>query len=339
MWGIDEALIAIALIYTMLGVNIAILLATRKRKSGGSGTDHTKLQPASTGNNTYVVNRRYELITPPHKQGGMATIWLAVERKTGRKCIIKTPRRGTRMDNVYLDKLMLEARYLKKLKHASIVKYLNDFYYQDEFHLVIEYLDGETLTAASPRSPFTEQQVIVWACQLLDALSYVHAAGIVHRDVNPKNIMLCSDNTVKLIDFGTAKNLNDVDKDKASRDPFTQITNKGFDIPELFIGGDSDQRCDLCGLAQTCIYLLTLKHPNEICLNLFKSSWPRSYSEARAVADYLISRGISKRAAKCLAQGILFSPDNRFADARAFQAALSSADGYPMKPAEVLSKK
>jgi serine/threonine protein kinase len=340
MWGTNESILIIALVYTFLGVNVAILLGIRKRKSGGSGTDHGKLKsPTSAGGNIYVVDRRYELMVPPHKQGGMATIWLTVERKTGRNCIIKTPRRGTKMDNVYMDKLMLEASYLKRLKHAGIVKYLNDFYYEGEFHLVIEYLNGETLMAASPRSPFTEQQVIVWACQLLDALYYVHAAGIVHRDVNPKNIMLCSDGTVKLIDFGTAKNLNDVDKDKASRDPFTQITNKGFDIPELFIGGDSDQRCDLCGLAQTCIYLLTLKHPNEICHNLFKSSWPRSYSEATAVADYLISSGLSKRAAKCLAQGILFSPDNRFADARAFQAALSSADGYPIKPLKALSKK
>jgi serine/threonine-protein kinase len=243
------------------------------------------------------------------------------------------------MDNVYLDKLMLEASYLKRLNHPGIVKYLDDFYYKGEFHLVIEYLNGETLMASSPRFPLEEHQVIFWACQLLDALSYVHAGGIVHRDINPKNIMLCSDGTVKLIDFGTAKNLNDVGKDKASHDPFTQITNKGFDIPELFIGGESDQRCDLCGLAQTCIYLITLDQPNQICSDLFKSNWPRSYSEALTVADYLISRGISKRTAKCLAQGILFSPGNRFADAHAFQAALSSADGYPIKQVEVMSRK
>jgi serine/threonine protein kinase len=340
MWDTNEAILIMALIYAVLGITVVIVLGIRKRKSGGSGADHGKSQsPTSASNNIYVVDRRYELMVPPHKQGGMATIWLAVERKTGRGCIIKTPRRGTTMDNVYMDKLMLEASYLKRLKHAGIVKYIDDFYYKGEFHLVIEYLDGETLMAASPRSPFAEQQVIVWACQLLDALSYIHAAGIVHRDVNPKNIMLCSDGTVKLIDFGTAKKLNDVGKDRASRDPFTQITNKGFDIPELFIGGDSDQRCDLCGLAQTCIYLLTLKHPNEICLDLFKSNWPRSYSEATAVAVNLISNGVSERMAKCLAQAMLFCPGNRFADARAFQAALSSADGYPIKPVEVLSKK
>jgi serine/threonine protein kinase len=340
MWATNEANLIMALTYLVLAVSVVILLSMRNRKRGRSRSDQGKTQvPNSAGDSNYIVNRRYELRVQPHKQGGMATIWLAVERKTGRACIIKTPRRGTMMDNVYLNKLMLEASYLKRLKHASIVKYLDDFYYKGEFHLVIEYLNGETLMAASRRYPFPEQQVIAWASQLLDALSYVHAAGIVHRDVNPKNIMLRSDGTLKLIDFGTAKNLNDVGKDRASRDPFTQITNKGFDIPELFIGGDIDQRCDLCGLAQTCIYLLTLKHPNEICLDLFKCNWPRSYSEATTVADYLISSGISTRAAKCLAQAILFSPGNRFADARAFKAALSSADGYPMKPVEVMPKK
>ena len=340
MWGMDESLIALIIIYTALAANVIILLSMRSSRRSRSHPEEGKTQISiPAGDRSYVVNGRYELRTPPHKQGGMATIWLAVERKTGRQCIIKTPRRGTMMDNVYLDKLMLEASYLKKLKHNGIVKYLDDFYDKGEFHLVIEYLHGETLMAASPRSPFTEQQVVAWGCHLLDALSYIHAAGIVHRDVNPKNIMLCRDGTVKLIDFGTAKSLNDTDEDKASRDPFTQITNKGFDIPELFIGGDIDKRCDLCGLAQTCVYLLTLKQPNEICLDLFKSNWPRSYSEAAAIVDYMTSRGISRRLAKCLAQGILFSADNRFANADAFKAALASSDGYPIKSAEEPPKK
>lgn len=340
MWPTDDIFLLMILVYVVLGVAVAILIALRKRKSHGSGSGHGKTQtPAQAGNNIYVVNGRYELMAPPHRQGGMATIWFARERKTGRACIIKTPRRGTTMDNVYLDKLMLEASCLKRLKHSGIVKYLDNFYYKGEFHLVIEYLNGETLMASSPRTPYQEQQVINWACQLLDALSYIHQAGVIHRDINPKNIMLSSDGTVKLIDFGAAKKLNGADKDKTSHDPFTQITNKGFDIPELFIGGDCDQRCDLFGLAQTCIYLLTLKQPNEICLDLFKSNWPRSYAEATAVADYLISSGISKRTAKCLTQGILFSPDHRFADAQAFRAALSSADGYPVKSVEVPSRK
>ena len=338
MWDLNNPITLMLLTYAVLGVTIAIFLSVRRHRSSGSRSGHGKRHAPtkSMGESTYIVNKRYAVKLPPHKQGGMATIWLAAERKTGRPCIIKTPRRGTTMDNVYLDKLMLEASYLKKLNHPGIVKYFDDFYYKGEFHLVIEYLSGETLMAASPRSPFTEQQVIIWACQILDALSYTHASGIIHRDINPKNIMLCSDGMVKLIDFGTAKNLNGDDKHGANHDPFTQIANRGFDIPELFIGGDTDQRCDLCGLAQTCIYLLTLKPPNEICSNLFKSNWPRSYSEASSAADYLVSVGISKRTAKCLAQGILFSPSNRFADAHAMQAALSSASGYPIKSVGVM---
>ena len=335
MWP-DDALMLMIMVWATLAVVVIVLLVVRRRRRYSPAKPQ---MPVHSSNNVYVVNGRYELVAPPYKQGGMATIWYGRNRKTGKPCIIKTPRRGTAMDNVYLDKLMLEASYLKRLKHTAIVKYLDNFYYKGEFNLVMEYVNGETLMAASPRTPYQEPQVIAWACQLLDALSYIHEAGVIHRDINPKNIMLADNGTVKLIDFGTAKNLNGSDKDKGGHDPFTKITNKGFDIPELFIGGDADQRCDLFGLAQTCIYMLTLKHPNEICLDLFKSNWPRSYAEAGAVADYLVSRGISKRTAKCLAQGILFSPDRRFADAKAFRAALSSAEGYAVKPGQVHSRK
>jgi len=341
MWDTNSIFILMAVIYVVLGLTVGIFISIRKRKhsSSRSAQKKTKVTTYINNNSTYLVNGRYELRLPPYKQGGMATIWLAVERKTGKPCIIKTPRRGTMIDNVYLDKLMLEANYLKKLKHPNIIKYLDAFHYKGEFHLVIEYLNGETLLTSSPRSPFTEQQVIGWAYQLSDALSYIHTNGIVHRDINPKNIMLCSDSTIKLIDFGTAKNLKDSDKVKTNHDPFTQITNRGFDIPELFIGGGSDQRCDVCGLCQTCIYLLTLNQPNAICSDLVKSNWPRSYSEAKIIADYLTSTGISNRIAKCLAQGILFSPDKRFVDVDAMRAALSSAEGYPLKPVEATLQK
>jgi len=291
-------------------------------------------------NDSYAVNGRYDVKSQPFKQGGMATIWTATERKTGNTFIIKTPRRGTTLDNVYLDKLMLEASYLKKLSHPGIVKYIEDFYFNSEFHLVMESLNGETLMSCSPRLSPGEQTVVSWACQLLDVLAYIHDEGIIHRDINPKNILLCNDGPVKLIDFGTAKDLKiREDRTKISGDPFTQIANKGFDIPELFMGGESDGRCDLCGLAQTCIYMLTLRHPNEICTSLLKSNWPRTYSEAGVVANFLIASGISKRTARCLAQAIIFSPDRRFVDARTMLAALSSTIGGPVKPLEAAAQK
>ena len=331
-----------ALILVAIPVTVAIVQGSKKPNPTISprGAAQVQAKPAAAPSSTKLIHGRYEFKSPPFKQGGMATIWMAKERPTGRICVIKTPRRGTAMDNVYLDKLMLEAGYLKRLKHPNIVKYIHDFYSDSEFHLVLEYVNGETMMASSPRTSPGEQKVVSWACQLLDALSYIHAAGIIHRDINPKNIMLCSDGSIKLIDFGTAKDLHDMNSNNLPRDPFTQIANKGFDIPELFMGSQSDQRCDLCGVAQTCIYLLTLRQPNELCSALINSNWPRTFAEASIVADYLVSSGLSARTARCLAQAIMFAPENRFAHAPAMQAAIcQSRNGNTINPAEAAVKK
>ncbi len=323
---IAPLIVFIALVCAGIPVAVAVIQNSRKHAAANPPPLDTLPARAKPAAVAQPVNGRYEMKPQPYKQGGMATIWLGKEKGTNRNCIIKTPRRGTNIDNVYLDKLMQEAGYLKRLSHPSIVKYLDDFYLNGEFHLVIEYISGENMMPSSPRSSQGEQKIVIWACQLLDALTYIHSSGMIHRDVNPKNIMLTNNGSVKLIDFGTAKGLNGGIKETGTKDPFTQIANKGFDIPELFMGGESDQRCDLCGLAQTCIYLLTLRQPNDLCSSLINTHWPRTYSEAAAVANYLISSGISKRTSRCLAQAIMFSPGSRFASARAMLAALSPAD-------------
>ena len=293
MSNIDTIILAIAFLCAGVPLTVAIVLGLRGNKNGNPAPAAPKPQPnTSIVDKPRQVNGRYDVSPQPFKQGGMASIWLATERKTGRRCVIKTPRHGTSMDHVYLEKLALEADFLKRLSHPGIVKYLDDFTWKEEYHLVLEHVSGETLMALSPRSSPGEEKVIDWAYQVLDILSYVHAAGIIHRDINPKNIMLCDDGSVKLIDFGTARDLNVISKEKMPWAPFTQIANRGFDIPELFLGNASDGHSDLCGLAQTCIYLLTLKQPNDLCHELIRTSWPRTYREAAIVADYLESSGI-----------------------------------------------
>ncbi|MCX5992974.1 MAG: serine/threonine-protein kinase [Chloroflexi bacterium] len=329
--------IVIALVFTSVPVTVAIIQEVRRRKmrAGTSRQGRPLQQPQAQPQSKHRINGRYELKAPAFKQGGMANIWLARDRASGRKCIIKTPRRGTTMDNVYLDKLQQEAGFLKSLQHPNIVKYLDDFYFRGEFHLVLELVTGDPIMSSSPRSSAVEQKVLAWAGQALDALAYVHAAGIVHRDVNPKNIMLSGNGGIKLIDFGTAKSLESMKRDTVRTDPFTQIANKGFDIPELFIGGESDQRCDLCGLAQTCIYLLTLRQPNDLCTGLIQTNWPRSYGEAGTVADYMIAAGISRRTSRCLAQTIMFSAGSRFASAIAMRSALLTPSAVDVQAVKV----
>jgi serine/threonine protein kinase len=334
-------LIAIAvLIFICVPLTVAMAqYAARKRERAAAQKQEPGQTPSPAPKGMQIIRGRYEFKSPAFKQGGMSTIWSVKEIPSGKSFIIKTPRRGTTLDNVYLDKLMLEATYLKKLKHATIVRYIDDYYADGEFHIVLEHINGETMMASSPRTSPGEQKVIDWALQLLDALSYIHSNGIIHRDVNPKNIMLVKDGNVKLIDFGTAKDLNGMKPDDMPQDPFTQIANKGFDIPELFMGSNSDHRSDLCGIAQTCIYLLTLRQPNELCSSLINSNWPRNWEEARTIADYLVSTGVSTRTARCLSQAIMFDPALRFASATTMMTALSSTNnGYRMNAAQAVVK-
>ena len=339
MSSTDILIFTIALICIGIPVIVAVVLGTRPRTGTGGQAYAPGNQPAAPHlHSSRIINGRYDMQGEPFRQGGMAAIWLARTRKNGQRCIIKTPRRGTAMDHVYVDKLAMEAGFLKRLSHPGIVKYIDDFSWKDEYYLVLEYLEGEALMHVSPRFPTAEEKVIDWAYQVLDILSYVHAAGIIHRDINPKNIMLCPDGTVRLIDFGTARDLHAINNSKMPWAPFTQIANRGFDIPELFLGNASDSRSDLCGLAQTCIYLLTLKQPNDLCNELLRTSWPRTWREAGTLANHLEKLGISRRLSRCLTQAVLFAPGHRFADARAMQSALAASSGCQPAPQGVPAK-
>ena len=84
MWDINDILLLMAIIYVTLGLAIGILISVRRRREKTSRSDHKKAQPATTiDHGTHIVNGRYEMKSPPFKQGGMATIWLAAELKTG----------------------------------------------------------------------------------------------------------------------------------------------------------------------------------------------------------------------------------------------------------------
>lgn len=106
-----------------------------------------------------------------------------------------------------LENILAEIATLNTLDHPNIVKYYETYNDEKKIFLVMEYVTGEPLyekISNAENQAFTEKQVAGYIISLLHAINHCHALDICHRDVKPDNIMIMSDDTVKLIDFGMA---------------------------------------------------------------------------------------------------------------------------------------
>jgi hypothetical protein len=151
----------------------------------------------------------------------------------------------------------IEARMLRRLSHPRVVEVLDTVVHGPEHYLIMEWVDGEDLAAllrraGAPGLPVAD--VTEWTLQAAEALRYVHAQQLVHRDVKPQNLMLARDRGVVLIDFGIARELA---PDGGTRD----IGTPGYMAPEAFTGGPFTPRTDVYGLAATAWALLTGRPP------------------------------------------------------------------------------
>jgi len=193
-------------------------------------------------------------------EGGMGSVYLAEHQTLGRKAAIKVLLPEIARNQMIRDRFINEAKTLSLLSHQNIVT-LYDFSDVDgNLVLVMEYTEGtpldtviEKITGAIP-----EQRCINIFKQVLDGFSYAHRKGIVHRDIKPANIILQSDDTPKILDFGIAKIVEgDVKLTKTG----TRMGSVVYMSPEQVMGRDVDQRSDIYSLGVTLFEMLTGRLP------------------------------------------------------------------------------
>jgi serine/threonine protein kinase len=159
-----------------------------------------------------------------------------------------------------------EALLLAKLNHPNLPRVIDSFSEKDRQYLVMEYIEGETLEKILQKksTPFTEEQVLPWAVQLCDVLSYLHnlAEPVIFRDLKPSNIMIDRSNQVKLIDFGIVRFF----KPGKTKDTMA-IGTHGYIAPEA-ISGQTDARSDLYSLCVVLHEMLTKHNPTTTLFNL-----------------------------------------------------------------------
>jgi len=152
-----------------------------------------------------LAGRRYELVERLGG-GGMATVWMAQDTRLGRRVAVKVISDALAAQAPYVERFRREARIAAGLSHPNLVK-VYDFGSDGERpFLVMEYIEGVALGPGSAGGPGTGPRIAseALARELLDALSHIHAAGIVHRDVKPANVLVGPDGRARLTDFGIA---------------------------------------------------------------------------------------------------------------------------------------
>jgi len=176
----------------------------------------------------------------------MAIVWLARDTKLDRDVAIKILSDVLSAAPGFRQRFDREARTAANLSHPNLVRIYDYGSEEDRPYLVMEYVDGETLEERTLGGSLDEEAGERLARELLGALSVIHAAGVIHRDVKPSNVLLDRAGRAHLTDFGIAQTGD------ATRLTETGhvIGTRGYMAPEVLEGGDATARSDLysCGV-------------------------------------------------------------------------------------------
>jgi len=202
----------------------------------------------------------YEVLAPLGA-GGMGEVYQARDMRLGRLVALKVLGRDTASDPAARSRFDREGRAIAGLTHPRICTLYDVGYEQGTPYLVMECVEGDTLSALIQRGPLTVAMTLDYAGQIAEALDFAHRRGFVHRDLKPGNIMVASSG-VKLLDFGLAKLCrSDVPpEDQLTAEvtaPGTLIGTVGYMSPEQLDGRQVDARADIWAFGVVLFEMLT----------------------------------------------------------------------------------
>ncbi|MEJ2051513.1 MAG: serine/threonine protein kinase, partial [Calditrichota bacterium] len=187
--------------------------------------------------------------------GGMGIVFKAIHIKLEKIFALKMITPGLVMNENFLKRFQAEAKSLAKFEDPNIVRVYDLRSDDDRWFIVMEFVDGINLLEKINRDgPFPWQEALPILEQMLSGISHAHASGIIHRDIKPNNIMITKDGTIKITDFGLAK-------DQTSGSSTLTVASGGtlyYMSPEHVKGFSfTDKRSDIYSVGMTFYEMLT----------------------------------------------------------------------------------
>jgi len=201
-----------------------------------------------------VLLNRYQIIQPIGG-GGMGDVYLAYDLRLGNQLVVVKENRGGDPQLFYA-----EATILAQLRHPNLPRVIDHFVEAatGAQYLVMDYIAGQNLEqVVQARGALAERDALAWLNQILNAVKYLHANRIVHRDIKPQNIILTPQGNAVLVDFGIAKLMQ---PGRATASAARGVGSPGFAPLEQYTGG-TDERSDIYALGTTFYFALTGVEP------------------------------------------------------------------------------
>lgn len=192
--------------------------------------------------------------------GGMADVYVGIDQRLSRKVAVKVLRSDLARDPSFLSRFRKEALAAAGLNHPGIVAVYDSGEEGSNSYIVMELVNGHTLREElqSPNILTVERSLEIIE-GVLEALSYSHLNGIVHRDIKPGNIMLTDAGVVKVMDFGIARAMDDIGATMTST--WNVIGTAQYLSPEQATGETADLRSDIYSVGCLLFELVTGKPP------------------------------------------------------------------------------
>ena len=276
-----------------------------------------------------VLGGRYEL-GPAIGSGGFGTVFRARDRHTGADVAVKLVLPGLGSELAAL-RLRREGQILRRVTSRHVARIHDAGDDESGAWLVTELVDGAALNVATLGRPLLPHEVLRVARGLLEGLAAVHAAGIVHGDVKPSNILVPLDDNVldgaKLVDFGLARI---VSRSEVAASIGEAMTREGavlgtarYMAPEVLAGGEPTARSDLYSAGLVLFELLD-EGP------LFPIGDARGQLRARVSSDVLLRDRVPEPLSEVLERMLARDPDSRWPDAIAAHEAVVDLDTAPV---------
>ena len=216
----------------------------------------------------------------------------------------------------FAGRFMREIKVLASLDHPNIAALRTAFTADDQFVMVMEYVEGVTLADRLERGPFSTAEALNYIDQVLAALSYAHGKHIIHRDIKPGNMMLTPQGVVKLMDFGLARSGNEIGLTMTG----TTVGSLDFMSPEQVKSQPTDERSDLYSVGVSLYQMVTGQR-------MFRATSGYSIMEAHVKETprppIEIQPTLPKAVSDLIMMSVAKDPAQRFQTADAFRNALA----------------